>query len=448
MSRTFKIISVLAALTLLALAVVTPARAFESREGQNIVIEKGEVVEDDLYLFADTITVNGTIKGDLVAFGSNITVNGTVEGDVMAAGQAVVINGNVNDDARIAGAGLQIGPSAVIGDDLIAAGASLETKEGSQVGGDLVVGSAQALLAGDVTGDVTAGTAALELRGAYGGNVHAYVDMNSDTEDMPPMNMYMTNMPISIPSIPAGLTVNDSARIAGDLEYTSTFDLNIPGGSVAGKITRTEPQIDPEMQVIEQTPAQKVGTWALGLLRLTIALILFGLFLGWLFPKFMKSLPETLRAKPWASLGWGAVAWAVFFFALLAILLAMIFGGILFGIFTLGAVTGAIIWVGILLLFAMTVGFVLVTSYLTKIVVGEWIGKWILGKLNPSLAGHKVWPMVLGVVIVVAVVGLLRFPLVPLGFFGWLVNFAVILFGLGALWLWGREKFAKKPEVQ
>ena len=448
MSRTFKLISVLAVLTLLALTVATPVRAFESREGQNIVIEKGEVVEDDLYLFADTIVVNGTIKGDLVAFGSNITVNGTVEGDVMAAGQSVVINGNVKDDARSAGAGLQVGSSAVIGDDLIAAGASLETQAGSTVGGDLVSGSAQALLAGDVTGDVTVGAAGLALRGTYGGDVHAYVDMTSDSEEMPPLNMYMTDMPISIPSVPAGLTVSDSARIAGDLEYTSTFDLDIPSGTVAGKITRTEPQVDPQMQVVEQTSAQKVGTWALGLLRSSVTLILFGLFLGWLFPKFMKLLPETLRVKPWASLGWGAVAWAVFFFALLAVILAMIFGGILFGIFTLGAVTGTIIWVGILLLFAMTVGFVLATSYLTKIVVGEWIGKWILSKLNPSLSEHKVWPMVLGVVIVVAVIGLLNFPLVPLGFFGWLANFAVILFGLGTLWLWGREKFAKQPEVQ
>lgn len=447
MSRMFKFISVFAMLTLLAMAIVTPALAFESREGQNIVIEKDEVVEDDLYVFAETVTVNGTIKGDLIAFGTLITVNGTVEGDVMAAGQAVVINGNVKDDARIAGAGLQVGSDAVIGDDLIAAGASLETREGSQVGGDLVVGSAQFLLAGDVTGDVIAGSAGVELRGAVGGDVKAYVDMTSDSEQMPPMNMYMTDMPISIPSVPAGLTVDDSARIAGNLEYTSTFDLNIPTSVVGGKVTRTEPEREPRVQYVEPTPAEKVTTWALNLLRFTITLILFGLFLGWLFPKFMNALPENLRTKPWASLGWGAITWALFWFALLAIILVTIFGGILFGVLTLGTVTGTIIWVGIVLLIALTVGFILVTSYLTKIVVGTWIGEWILNRLNPSVTGHKVWPMVLGVIIVTAVVGLLNFPLIPLGFFGWLLNFVVILFGLGALWLWGREKFAKQPSA-
>jgi hypothetical protein len=35
--------------------------------------------------------------------------------------------------------------------------------------------------------------------------------------------------------------------------------------------------------------------------------------------------------------------------------------------------------------------------------------------------------------------------LLPLGFFGWLLNFAVVLFGLGALWLWGRERVSKQP---
>jgi hypothetical protein len=53
--------------------------------------------------------------------------------------------------------------------------------------------------------------------------------------------------------------------------------------------------------------------------------------------------------------------------------------------------------------------------------------------------------MLLGVVIIAAVVAVFRFPLLPLGFFGWLINFAVVLFGLGALWLWGRELLSKQP---
>ncbi len=443
MSKIIKTISLLAVLGLLALAIAAPARAFESREGDTIVIEKGEVVEDDLYVFAATVVLDGTIKGDLVAFGQTITVNGVVEGDLLAAGQAVVIDGQVMDDARIAGAALKVGSGAVIGDDLVAAGASLETQQGSQVGGDLVVGSAQALLAGDVAGDVTAGTAALELRGGFGGDVNAYVDMTADSQSMPPMSMYMTNSPIAIPSVPGGLTVAEGAKIAGDLEYTGTIDAKIPSSAVGGKVTRTMPEIEPGRVVVPPTPAQKVGTWALDMLRLAVTLILLGLFLGWLFPKFMKALPENVRAKPWASLGWGAVTYAVFFFALLVILLAMILGGWIFGAFTLDGLAGTVVWVGIVTLFAMLVGFVLATSYLSKIVVGDMFGKWLFTRFNSPLTEHKFWPMILGVVALVLVIGLLRFPLLPIGFLGWLANFAVILCGLGALWLWGRERFAK-----
>ena len=114
MSKTIKFFSIFAALTLLALAFVTPARAFDSRSGDTIIIEKGEVIEDDLYVTAATIVLDGTVKGDLIAAGGTITVNGIVEGDLLAAGQAVIINGEVMDDARIAGAALQVGSGAVL----------------------------------------------------------------------------------------------------------------------------------------------------------------------------------------------------------------------------------------------------------------------------------------------------------------------------------------------
>ena len=444
MSKTIKLLSIFAVLTLLALAFVTPAHAFDSRNGETIIIGKDEVIKDDLYVNAVTVVLDGTVKGDLIAFGSTITINGVVEGDLMAAGQTVIITGEVKDDARIAGAALQIGSSAVIGDDLVAAGASLEIQKGSQVGGDLVVGSGQVLVAGDVAEDVLAGTAAFELRGSVGGDVQAYVDVTSDSQNGPPMNMFINQSPIAIPSIPSGLTITDGAKIGGNLEYSSTFDLPIPGGIVGGKVTRVEPQIDPEHLIVQPTNSQRISTWALDMLRLAITLILLGLFLGWLFPKFMKTLPENLQAKPWPSLGWGAVAWAVFFFALLAIILVMVLGGIIFGAFTLGGLSATIIWFGLLTLFAMVIGFVLVTSYLTKITVSETIGKWLFNRFNPALAEHKFWPMILGVVVLVFTIGILRFPLLPIGFIGWLANFVVILFGLGALWLWGRERFAKK----
>jgi len=175
------------------------------------------------------------------------------------------------------------------------------------------------------------------------------------------------------------------------------------------------------------------------------SMILFGLLLGWLTPIFLNTTSGKIQSQAWPSLGWGAIAWAAFFFALLLIVIIMIAGGIIFGVLTLGGVSGTIIWLGILSMFALIVTFVLATAYVSKIVVGTALGKWIFNKFNPALAEHKFWPMIVGVVIVAVVVGLFKFPLLPLGFFGWLLNFAVVLFGLGALWLWGRERLSKQP---
>jgi cytoskeletal protein CcmA (bactofilin family) len=442
-----KLFSILALLAIVTIAFATPAHAFDGRSGDEIVIKAGEEIDDDLYVTARVFTLDGIVNGDLIVFAQTITINGTVNGDLIAAGQVVIVNGTVSDDARIAGAALLIGENASIGSDVIGAAASVETKDGSTIEGELVYAGAQALLAGDVSGDVLAGTAGLELSGSFGGNVQAYVDANENTRSSPPMNMYMANIPITIPNVQPGLKVDDSTKIAGNLEYTSTVDLPIPSGVVAGKVTRTAPAVDQTARVIPPTPAQQVGKWVLNLLRGLVTLLLFGLLLGWLFPFFMKALPEEIRSHPWASLGWGAIAWAAFFFCLLVIILAMVFGGLIFGLLTLGGVSGTIIWVGILVLIGLTILFVLVTSYLTKIVVGELMGKWILNRTNPALAEHKFWPMVVGVVVLVLIIGLFRFPLLPLGFFGWLINFAVILCGLGALWLWGRERFAKRPVI-
>jgi cytoskeletal protein CcmA (bactofilin family) len=446
MNKAQKMISFFVVLTLMLLTFAIPAHAFDGREGEKVVIGADEVVEDDLYVGANEFVLDGTVRGDVVVGGSIITINGTVEGDLWAAGRAVIINGVVMDDAHIAGAGLQLGDQAQIGGDLLAAGASLETKAGSTVGSDLLVGSGQALLAGDVTRDVLAGTGALELSGDFGRDVKAYVDQNEETANSPSPNIYMQqNIPMTLPSVAPGLTVAEGAKIAGDLEYSSTYDLNFPASAVGGQVTRVEPEVKEGQVQAAPTPAERTTKWVLDLLRTIVTLVLFGLLLGWLAPVFLRTASSKIQTQTWPSLGWGALAWAAFFFALLLIVIVMIAGGILFGVLTLRGAMGAVIWLGILSLFALIVLFALATAFVTKIVVGEALGKWILSKTNPSLAAHKFWPMILGVTLIAIVIALFRFPLLPLGFFGWLLNFAVVLFGLGALWLWGRERLSRQP---
>lgn len=426
-----KFLTVFSLIALFMMAFATPVLAFDGRGGDVVVIDADEVIEDDLYVGAESFTLEGTVKGDLFVAASTIVINGTVEGDLVAAGQSVVINGTVTDDVRIAGAGLQLGSDAAIGDDLIAAGASLETRSGSGVEGEVVYMGGQALMAGDVAGDMQIGTGALELAGEFGGNITA--EVGEMGEGAPSPSMYMSNTGIAVPNVQPGLKIDKDAKIKGDLTYTQTVDIDIPSGVVGGEVTRNEPVVDEQVVVTPPTAGELAVTWVLDLLRSIVTLILFGLLLGWLVPAFMKTLTEKLQTQPAASLGWGVVAYAAFFFVMLVLLVAMIVGAVIFGVITLGGISGTIVWVGILLMFASIIGFVLVTAFLTKIVVAWLGGKWILGRFNPSLAEHKVWPLVLGAVIIALLV---KLPLI-----GWLIGLLVMFLGLGALWLWGRERW-------
>ena len=446
MNQNRKFLSIVALAALLVLTFSTTARAFDGRGGDRVVIGSDEVINDDMYVGSEVFVLDGTVNGDVIAFGQTVTINGTVDGDLMTAAQTVVVNGEVTGAIRMAGSVLFVGEGASIGGDIVSAGYSLELRKGSTVGQDLVFAGAQILLAGDVTRNVQVGTAAFELRGNVGGDVNAEVGDADQVQNGPPPMMFMPQSSVPAPNVPPGLTIDPSATIEGDLEYTQSKDLTIPAGVVSGEVTRsaasrggTAPR--------EETTGQKVGKWALGFVRNSLTLILIGLFLLWLFPGFVRGLSAHLQSKPLPSLGWGVVAWAGFFFALFLVICVTIVGGIFFGLLTLGQLTGTVIGLGILSVFALIVGFVLVTTFVAKVVFGAALGKWMLARLNSPLAEHRYWPMIVGVLITAAAIALLSFPLIP-GVLGGLLNFAIVLFGLGALWLWGRERMVKKTAVQ
>jgi cytoskeletal protein CcmA (bactofilin family) len=440
MNRVSKLFFLSSLLALLVLTLATPVSAFDGRSGENIVIEINEVINDDLYVTAETFVLDGTVNGDLIAMGQTITINGQVDGDVMAAGQTIVVNGTVTGAMRMAGSILLLDEQASIGGDIIAAGYSLETREGSGIGQDLVFTGGQTLLAGDVARNVQAATGAFELRGAVGGNVNAGVGEADAGFAGPPPTLFMPPSSISVPTVNPGLTIDQSAKIEGNLEYTQSRELDVPAGVVVGEVTRRESGMN-TAAAPQETTGQRILNWGLNALRTSITLI--GLFLLWLFPRFLQGSSLKLQSSTWPSLGWGVAAYIVFFLVVLLIIVATIVGGLLFGLLTLGGLAGTTVFVGILSLFALILGFVLVTSFVAKIVFGQALGKWLLSRANSPLAEHRFWPMVIGVVLTVAVIALFRFPFIP-GFLGGLLNIVVVLFGLGALWLWERERLTRR----
>lgn len=200
-------------LAIMGLGLAQTVYAYELVNKDSYRLAVGEVVDNDLYIAAETITIDGTVRGDLVAMARVIEINGTVEGDLMAAAGSIIINGTIRDDVRVGANGIRIAGS--IGDDFIAAfgggdamtqmpfdtgpamsGLALTTD--GQVGGSLLLFGGAADLLGRVQGDVQAGVGVLTLAGKVAGDVQAHVNE---------------------------LRVADNARVAGALAYTAEREM-------------------------------------------------------------------------------------------------------------------------------------------------------------------------------------------------------------------------------
>lgn len=428
-------------------ALPAPAQAFEGRNGDTVVIPAGEVVADDVYAAGQTITVQGTIQGDLVAVGTTITIaqGGVIEGDLIAAAQSVVIEGQVMDDARIAGAALAVRPEGQIGEDLISAGYSLETAAGSTVGRDVLFGGAQALLAGDIGDDLKVAANAVNIQGSVAGD--ATIEVGED-QGMPPFSpfAFIPDMP-PVPSVPGGLTVSQGAQIGGDLSYTSSQEESVPAGVVGGSVSQTirptpVPPSEEEGEAVVIPRREPSGTLAiLGWFRRNLAnllgLLVVGLLAVWLAPRLVQDSAEALRSKPLPSLGWGLVVLLGFFILLFALIAILVTLAIVLGVITLGDLLGTTIWGGMLAFGGFVFAFVFAANYLAQIVVSFLAGRWLVGLIKAEWAVKPWLPLIVGVIIFAI--------LVAIPFLGWLINFVVVLFGLGALWLFVQERFRRQP---
>jgi len=423
------------------LVFASPAVAGEIIEGGNPVIGADEVIEDDLVLIGDTVTMNGTVQGDLVALGSTIIVNGTVEGDILAAGQEVIVNGEMQDDAYLAGFLVKLGEDAALSDELIVGTFSLEAGHGSSVGGDLLFGGFQALLQGDIAGGVTGSGSGIQIDGT----IHEDVELSVSAPGEAVRPIFGPDMP-DVANVPSGVTLGDNASIGGDLTYTSTAESNIPDRVVAGTVDFTREVVErkpqPAFRVTRPGEALGffIGQFALKLVRRFLTLALVGLLIVWLGSKLLTDTVDTFKARPWASLGVGALGYVVFFGVMIILPLVLILLSILLGIISLGGLTGGVIAYGTLGWGTLLVAFITATSWLAKIVLAAWLGLLIWKLIQPE-GTSLVLPLLIGVLLAVLLTA------IPLGL-GWLINLAIALFGLGSIILTLRKRLGLGRESE
>jgi cytoskeletal protein CcmA (bactofilin family) len=381
--------------------------------------------------------VEGTIRGDLVTFGRSVTVDGTIEGDLIAAGQSVEIGGEVDGDARIAGQVLLLSEGASVGDDLIAAGYSLENEPDSNVGGTLWYAGYQALLAGTVGEDLAGAVNALTLGAEVGEDVDVDVDGEDGGAGVP---AFVPGPQAPIPAVESGLTLTDSALIGGNLTYQSSTEAQIdPGAQIEGDVVREERPVEEDEAT--RSPLAEGVLDGLGSL---VSLVLVGLLLMWLAPRWIRRRAYTVLDRPLASLGWGLLGLVAFLILGIVILLVTILLAIVLGLLTLGSLVALIVVLGLLAEAALVLAFWISTGYLAQIVVGFLAGVLLLESVVPGRGAGRVLPLVVGLIVYV----ILR--AVPV--LGPIVGLIVVLLGLGALlsWVWTtvRRSHTRPPSAR
>lgn len=416
-------------------------QAADFRGGDRVVIGADQVINDDLFITAQDIVIDGTVNGDVYILASTLTINGTVQLDVNAGAQTIIVNGTVGDHLRVGAQNVLLGKKARVGHSALVGAYSLETRPGSTIGGDLIFGAFQGLLAGNVQHDVIAGANGIELRGTVGRNVRVSVGDSGDTASAP--TFFMPTAGIPVPTVMSGLTIAPTAKIGGDLVYEAPNPVQLDtGAQVSGPIIQQTPVPTERTRVAPVTAAQRqqqvYDAWIGGLLdqlRRFLILLVIGLLALWLLPRWIQSLAKVIRTKPLGSFGRGLLMVVGFVVGLVAIVVVMILFAILFGVLTLGDLSALSIGTGIVALSVLAFAYFVFTAYVAPVVVSYLIGRAIFDRVQASWAQNRYLAYVVGLILLSLVA------LIPI--VNWIAGVLVALFALGALLLWLAPRFSR-----
>jgi cytoskeletal protein CcmA (bactofilin family) len=379
-NKLFRGLAVIPIMVMLVIMVATPAWATDLRGSTDaIVIASGEVIDDDLYLAANRVVINGTVNGDVLCAGSTIIVDGIINGNIMAIGSTININGQVTHSARVVGSTINI--SGNIGGDLVVAGSTVDLARGTEIGRDLVFAADQIDIDTLIGSDIQGWGNRVNLNDGVIGNVEVGAER---------------------------LKITNTANIQGNLIYTSENEADIdPGATIGGTISH-------KLREIREPIIPNIGPWVRVIAFLMT--LITGIVIILIAPKRARAVAASIKHKPLLSLGWGAIVLVATPIAAIVAFITVV--GVPVGLLGL-AIYGAAV-------------------YISQIVVGLFIGYWIIGYFNKvESRGVLVGAFALGFFILTLI------KLIP--YVGLPIWLATVLFGIGAMAISQKTMKAEAP---
>jgi cytoskeletal protein CcmA (bactofilin family) len=220
--------------------------AFAATDGTRSELPAGQTVNSLYARAAETVTVHGDINGDVWVAGQDVEVDGKVRGNVYAAGNKVVIKGEVSGSVHAAASTVEI--DGTIGGSVYAAGSEVTLRDSSKVGGAVALAGSKVQLGGDIAQQAYAAGNTLDMSARVGQSVNL---AGSD------------------------ISLNDQAKVAGDLTYRSENEARIANDrAISGSLKHDE------VKKTERNPVrEKIATALFGLILnivIGLCLVLWG----------------------------------------------------------------------------------------------------------------------------------------------------------------------------
>jgi cytoskeletal protein CcmA (bactofilin family) len=294
-------------------------QAIEFVQKDSFSSSDAETLRDEMWISADTITISGNALDDLFAAGNTLDLRGNFNGAVWSCGDQVIAAGRFNDNTRLAGRTTQV--SGTLAGSLTAIGNTVKIDPSATLAKNLFCLGENVISEGAVSGNVRIVAKQATLGGKIAGNVSVAAQ---DIVFLP------------------GTVIN------GNLSYTAPNELVLsPSVTLGGRLIRTF-ETPPPRQFLKPNLAGHFG--------FAIAALLTGLVFTALFPHYSARAVQQLgTARPPCMLTGLA---ALFLIPISAFLLLFTFVGLPLS----------------LLMFF----FYCILLYLSKIIVGLWLGAWIL----------------------------------------------------------------------
>jgi len=366
-------ISLLLLITLLIIPFSSAYAAFQKTEGFYIITED-EVIDDNVYVLAESVDISGTIKGDLIIAAGSVNLNGIVEGDVIVVSGDATIGGVILGDIRIISGNIQI--DAEVSGNVMGASGELDVTDETSIGHSLTMATGILKMNGSVAKNVRAVGGLMTINGSVGNDV----SLRTDKE--------------------GGVILGSNSRIGGDVHYSSAKEIQrISGAEVAGVIQRIE---------IVGEKEDSGGVYA-GIITYKIFSLLMLIVVGLLFIHFFPNISKDFRKKFQAQVG-----------------MTLLYGFALFFLLPIISILLAITVIGLpLALIAMTI--YLIALYLTHVVVAITVGTIVAQKITKKNDTKIAYSFLLGALIISILT------IIPV--FGQILALLLLWWGLGILFV-------------